>query len=108
MKKHFYLAKNFDIDKRQKDINYLNDLLEEVGVSFKVSKNNIGLQLDVVVDEEKLQQATTKPNLGRPVGYEFDIEKVRQMKADGRTNKEIYNELGMSKSLFYLRMKEYK
>ena len=108
MKKHFYLAKNFDIDKRQKDIDYLNDLLEEVGVSFRVSKNDIGLQLDVLVDESKLQQATTKPNLGRPTGYEFDIEKVKQMKANGRTNKEIYQELGMSKSLFYLRMKEYK
>lgn len=108
MKKHFYLARNFDIDKRQKDINYLNELLEEVGVSFRVSKNDIGLQLDVLVDEETLQQATTKPKLGRPTGYEFDIEKVRQMQSEGKTNKEIYQELGMSKSLFYLRMKEYK
>ena len=33
---------------------------------------------------------------------------MQQMKAEGKTNKEIYTELGVSKALFYLRMKEYK
>lgn len=45
---------------------------------------------------------------GRPKGYDFDYAKVEQMKADGKTNKEIYEELGVSKALYYLRMKEYK
>ena len=45
---------------------------------------------------------------GRPIEHEIDFEKVQQMKADGKTNKEIYTELGISKSLFYLKMREYK
>ena len=39
---------------------------------------------------------------------QIDFEKVQQLKADGKTNKEIYTELGISKSLFYLKMREYK
>lgn len=38
----------------------------------------------------------------------FSVVEVRQMKANGMTNKQIYTELGISKALFYLRMKEYK
>ena len=108
MKKNFYLPKSYDIAKGQGAIDDLNNLLNDVGVTFSVSKKDNGLKLFISVDEKKLQEATSKPKLGRPTGYEFDIEKVEQMKSEGKTNKEIYQELGMSKSLFYLRMKEYK
>ena len=60
-------------------------------------------KLNILVYEEKL-----KSKAGRPVGHDFDYFKVEQMKADGMTNKEIYTELGISKALYYLRMKEYK
>ena len=36
------------------------------------------------------------------------VEYFNQMKAEGKTNKQIYTELGISKSLFYLKMREYK
>ena len=108
MKKNFYLPRSYDITKGKDTIDDLNNLLNDVGIYFKVGQRDGGLKLFISVDEEKLQQATSKPKLGRPTGYEFDIEKVRQMQSEGKTNKEIYNELGMSKSLFYLRMKEYK
>ena len=66
----------------------------------EVNKNDI---LKICSYEEKL-----KSKAGRPVKHDFDYSKVEQMKADGKTNKEIYTELGISKALFYLRMKEYK
>ena len=68
-------------------------------VNFKIN----GTKLDVLVLEEKF-----KSNAGRPLGHEFDFETVKKMKADGKSNKEIYTALGISKSLYYLRMKEYK
>ena len=37
-----------------------------------------------------------------------DLSEVEKMKGDGMTNKDIYTKLGISKSLFYLKMKEYK
>lgn len=45
---------------------------------------------------------------GRPIEHNFDIAAVEQMKASGMNNKQIYESLGMSKSLFYLKMREYK
>ena len=61
----------------------------------------------IEVNEDKLRTATNT-KAGRPVEHEIDFEKVQQLKADGKTNKEIYTELGISKSLFYLKMREYK
>lgn len=61
----------------------------------------------IKIDEAKFTKVTTCKS-GRPIEYEIDFEKVKQLKADGKTNKEIYTELGISKSLFYLKMKEYK
>lgn len=109
MLKSFYLPKSYDKAKGQGTINDLNNLLAEVGVNFKVGKpkNGTGLKLFIYVDEEKLK-TSTNIKVGRPVQHELDIKKVNQMKADGKTNKEIYTELGMSKSLFYLKMREYK
>lgn len=107
MRKNFYLPQSYDISKGQGAIDDLNNLLECVGVRFTVSKKYKGLKLFIDVNEEKLHQATTK-NSGRPVEHIFNMAEVERMKADGKTNKEIYTELHMSKSLFYKHMKEYK
>lgn len=60
-----------------------------------------------------MQNENLKFNIGgtrldRPIEHEIDFADVEKKKADGKTNKEIYTELGISKSLFYLKMREYK
>ena len=108
IKKNFYLASNFDVAKGQPAIDDLNNMLECVGVSFSIREIKTGhKKLFIEVNEDKLRIATNT-KAGRPIKHKFDIEKVQQLKADGKTNKEIYTELGISKSLFYLKMREYK
>lgn len=107
MLKSFYLPKSYNIKKGERTIKELNDLLKCVGVNFSVSKKENGLSLVVAIDEKKLKKVTAPKQTGRPKGYDFDLERVQQLKAEGKMNKEIYKELGMSKSLFYLRMKEH-
>ena len=73
-------------------------------VQFSIDKDNENKDIiSILVYEEKL-----KSKAGRPTGHDFDYAKVEQMKADDMTNKEIYEALGISKALYYLRMKEYK
>lgn len=88
-----------DRKKANKIVSDLNKLLKGK-VDFWIDKHD---SLNILVYEEKL-----KSKAGRPIGHDFDYAKVEQMKADGMTNKEIYTELGISKALYYLRMKEYK
>ena len=84
-------------------VKQLNNLLKDkVQFSIKKDKNGNDI-LPVTVFEEKL-----KSHAGRPKGHTFDYARVEQMKAEGKTNKEIYTELGVSRALYYLRMKEYK
>ena len=108
IKKNFYLASNFDVAKGQPAIDDLNNMLECVGVNFSIREIKTGhKKIFIEVDEDKLRTATNT-KAGRPIEHEIDFAKVEQMKADGKTNKEIYTELGISKSLFYLKMREYK
>lgn len=108
IKKNFYLASTFDVAKGQPAIDDLNSMLEYVGVNFSIREIKTGhKKLFIEVNEDKLHQATNT-KAGRPIEHEIDFAKVEQMKADGKTNKEIYTELGISKSLFYLKMREYK
>lgn len=107
IKKNFYLASNFDVAKGKPAIDDLNNMLECVGVHFKIGKVKTGQKIFIEVNEDKLRTATNT-KAGRPIEHEIDFEKVQQLKADGKTNKEIYTELGISKSLFYLKMREYK
>lgn len=108
IKKNFYLASNFDVAKGKPAIDDLNNMLECVGVNFSIREIKAGhKKLFIEVNEDKLRTATNT-KAGRPVEHEIDFEKVQQLKADGKTNKEIYTELGISKSLFYLKMREYK
>lgn len=106
--KSFYLPKSYNSEKGQGAINDLNNLLNDVGVTFNVSKKNNGQKLFISVDEQKLKDATTHHKAGRPVEHKIDFSEIEQMKLSGKTNKQIYSELGISKSLFYLKMKEYK
>ena len=86
-------------DKANEIVEDLNHLLDGK-VQFSIDEKG---KLNILVYEEKL-----KSKAGRPVGHDFDYSKVQQMKANGMTNKQIYTELGISKALYYLRMKEYK
>lgn len=94
-----YKYLKYNGDKANEIVEDLNHLLDGK-VQFTIEENG---KLDILVYEEKL-----KSHAGRPKGHDFDYAKVEQMKADGMTNKQIYTELGISKALFYLRMKEYK
>lgn len=107
IRKNFYLASNYNPEKGKNAINDLNSLLDSVGVSFSVSVVGSGKKLFIEVDEKKLKAATDSKG-GRPVEHSIDFSEVEKMKADGMTNKDIYTKLGISKSLFYLKMKEYK
>ena len=107
IRKNFYLASNYNPEKGKNAINDLNKLLDSVGVSFSVSVVGSGKKLFIEVDEKKLKAATDSKG-GRPVEHRIDFSEVEKMKADGMTNKDIYTKLGISKSLFYLKMKEYK
>ena len=94
-----YKYLKYNGDKANEIVEDLNQLLNGK-VHFSIDEKG---KLNILVYEEKL-----KSKAGRPVGHDFDYFKVEQMKADGMTNKEIYTELGISKALYYLRMKEYK
>ena len=96
-----YLQKHGD--KANEALEILNRLLGgKVQFVFEKDDYNNDI-LSILAYEEKL-----KSKAGRPPGHDFDYSKVQQMKADGMTNKQIYTELGISKALYYLRMKEYK
>ena len=110
IKKYFRLPYKYNLTTGQTVVNELNNMLECVGVHFSLSSSEKGNRLYVNVDEGKLKAVASKDvkKPGRPMEYEIDFDQVMQMKESGKTNKEIYTELDISKSLFYLRMKEYK
>lgn len=108
IKKNFYLASTFDVVKGQPAIDDLNNMLECVGVNFSIREIKTGhKKIFIEVDEDKLRTATNT-KAGRPVTKDFNFDLVAKKKAEGKTNKEIYTELEISKSLFYLKMREYK
>ena len=106
------IKKSLRLDKKwlKENKNIADNIVKEL---TKVSNGKVQFAIDkdkenndiisILVYEEKL-----KSKAGRPPGHDFDYFKVQQMKADGMTNKQIYTELGISKALYYLRMKEYK
>lgn len=106
MQKYIWIADKWD-DKQANAINPLNRMLKDVGVTFSVEPpTGTHRQLVVTIDEDTLDKATKKSS-GRPQ-REFDYQKVLELKEKGYTNKQIADELGISISLFYLRMKDYK
>lgn len=105
----FLLARNYDPRKGKGAIADLNDALGDVGVTFTVEVTPTGKRLNIDIDGEKLYQVTNPPKGkgGRPLEHRIDWERVEQMQKDGMTNKQIYESLGMSKSLFYTRKREW-
>lgn len=100
VKKYFKLLKGYD--PQRGGLNDLNKVLNEFGIKFSVSHDT----LYVDVDEENLEKYRKKPdNIGRP-RKEFDFKYVEAQKEMGKTNKEIYEALGISKALFYKKMNE--
>lgn len=107
MHKFFYLPKSFDLEKGKPAIDDLNKLLGDIGVQFNIVHSEKSKKLSITVDETKLKNVII-PKAGRPTLYNLDFDLIFEMKKSGKTDKEIYTELGISKSLYYLRMKEYK
>lgn len=106
MQKYIWIADKWD-DKQANAINLLNRMLKDVGVTFSVEPpTGTHRQLVVTIDEDTLDKATKKSS-GRPQ-REFDYQKVLELKEKGLPNTQIAQELGISISLFYLRMREYK
>lgn len=103
IKKQFSLSSNYSEKKGKLTIDDLNQLLNCAGISFNIKT---GKKLIVEIDEKKFK-AVTNPRIGRPE-KEIDFDLVAEMKSDGKTNKEICTALGISKSLFYVKMKEFK
>lgn len=107
MRKSFLLAWNYDPKKGQGAIDDLNRMLIDVGITFDVEVGDRGKRLVIDVNESKLRTATTpKGKGGRPLEHRIDWDKVEEMQKDGMTNKQIYETLGISKSLFYTRKRE--
>ena len=110
MKKYFNLPKGYDLERGKKITDSLNELLNSAGVSFWISKSSTGQKrLNISINEKRLQSLTApKARSGRPQEHEIDFDLVQQMRRSGKSNREIYTEMGISRSLFYLRMKEYR
>lgn len=109
MQKHVWIPDDWD-DKKANVTPVLNRLLNDVGISFEVrppKEHEKYRGLYITVDEDVLGHATKK-STGRPTEHEFDYQRVMELKEKGLTNKQIADELGISISLFYLRMKDYK
>ena len=109
MQKTVPIADGWD-DRKARVTPALNRMLKDVGVTFTVrppQDKEKHRQLVISIDEDKLNKATKKSS-GRPAKHEFDYDKAFELKEKGLTNTQIANELGISISLYYLRMREYK
>lgn len=108
MRKTVWISDDWN-DRKARVTPALNKMLNDVGVTFTVRPpqgEEKHRQFVVTIDEDKLNKATSK-STGRPK-HEFDYQKVLELKEKGWTNTQIAEELGISISLFYLRMREYK
>lgn len=106
MHKSFLLARSYSPEKGQSTIDDLNRILIDLGITFDVEVSERGKRLVIAVNEAKLRMAI-KGKGGRPLEHRIDWNKVEEMQKDGMTNKQIYESLGMSKSLFYTRKRQW-
>lgn len=97
------------MQKGEKTLKSLNQLLEDIGINFDVLEGNYDKKLIININEEILRAFKEKnAKVGRPVEHEINFKAVERMQAEGMTNKQIYEQLGVSKALFYKRLAEYK
>lgn len=108
MKEVVFIRKTIELmtpigSKQKAVVKQLNDVIGDV-VRFKIFQDkDEKYKLSITVYEENL-----KAKSGRPQEHKLDFQLINAMKKSGKTNKEIYEKLGISRSLFYLRMREYK
>lgn len=90
--------------------------LERLNAELK----NLGLNLDIIIDRNNRKRLIidfdknllTAINgndgiLGRH-RKQVDFDAIERMQAEGMTNKQICEQLGIAKATFYLKMKEYR
>lgn len=107
MQKTVWVSDKWD-DKQAKVTPALNKMLKDVGVTFSIEPpTGTHRQLVITINEDKLNKATKK-STGRPAKHDFDYAKALELKEKGLPNTQIAQELGISISLLYLRMREYK
>jgi len=70
LRKSFFLPRSYDPGKGQGAIDDLNGLLNGIGVSFNVSKDNKGQKLYISINERQLHKFTGNRS-GRPVEHEL-------------------------------------
>ena len=88
MRKSFYLAENYSVQKGFRTIKDLNELLNQMGINFHVVSSEKTKKLMIDVDEDLLKHFSGKKT-GRPVKYHFDYEQIQKMRKEGMSNVEI-------------------
>lgn len=88
--------------------------LDTVNAALK----DLGLNLDIIIDRNQRKRLIIDFNkdLLTPINgndgilgrhrKQVDFDAITRMQAEGMTNKQIYEQLGITKSTFYLKMKE--
>ena len=79
--------------------------LDTVNAALK----DLGLNLNITTDRNKEILTPINGNdgkLGRHL-KKIDFDAIERMKAEGMTNTQIYKRLGIAKSTYYLKLREY-
>ena len=86
----------------------INLILKDFGLNLRVLEKGDRKKLIINFDEEILEPIKGyEARLGRrPRDIDFEI--VGKMQAEGKTSKQIYQELGIPKATYYLKMKEHR
>ena len=112
-----YLPYSFKECKDKRRLNDANELLKEVGLQIQIVKkinkqNKEHTAIAISIQDEKIfnkAKKTSQPSkAGRKQKLFFTFEDVQQKKSAGMTNKQIWQQLGISRSLFYKKMALWK
>lgn len=88
--------------------------------ALNTALKNLGLNLDIIIDRNQRKRLIIDFNkdLLTPINgndgilgrhrKQVDFDAITRMQAEGMTNKQIYEQLGITRSTFYLKMKEYR
>lgn len=95
LQKSFKLAEDTTSQEFQRKLQELNNFCEKWNLSFETNKKTLVIK-------------SKKKKVGRPVEHTLDYQKILKMQQNGLTNKEIYTSLGMSKTRFYVKLREYR
>lgn len=90
------------------NLDIVNAALKDLGLNLNITtdRNNRN-RLIIDFNKEILTPINGHDGiLGRPKKH-VDCKIIKQMQAEGMTNKQIYEQLGITKATFYLKLKEY-